>query len=53
MELSEKMNELMGSNLFSVLMIIAVLAIGFVLRLTFRTPDQSGKEYKYNPNDWD
>jgi len=44
MDFQEKANEFVGSTLFSVIMIIAVIVIGIILRMTFRSSDS---EYKH------
>jgi hypothetical protein len=41
--------DFVGSNTFSILMILAVIALGVGLRLTFSVPDS--KEYKHRRED--
>jgi hypothetical protein len=44
MDFSNRANEFIGSNLFSVLMILVVIGVGVALRMTFRVDDT---EYKH------
>jgi hypothetical protein len=44
MDYTNGANEFVGSNLFSILMILAVIGIGVTLRMTFRVDDT---EYKH------
>ena len=44
MDLTNSANEFVGSNLFSILMILVVIGIGVGLRMTFRVDDT---EYKH------
>jgi hypothetical protein len=44
MEFTNTANEFMGSNLFSILMILVVIGVGVGLRMTFRVDDT---EYKH------
>ena len=48
MEIKDMIKDFMGSPVFSVIMLVAVLIVGIVLKLTFRSVDS---EYKHNPDE--
>lgn len=45
MELTNALNNFLGSWYFTAIMVVAVIAVGIFIRVSFRT---GGKEYKYN-----
>jgi hypothetical protein len=47
MESTNAMNDFIGSTMFSCLMILGVVAIGVILKLTFRS---SGSDYTHRPD---
>ncbi len=47
MELSNIANDFVGSNLFSVVMLLLVAGVGLFLRLSLHQPDEEYKHRRY------